>query len=89
MRLTQHFSVLILLVEGREGGEYEAESGDHDEEAGDNGDNLTKVQSMSLSLLCLCFVLTCLGFWSGSANQCYTINNRNISIDIAHCTKRK
>ena len=40
MRLTQHFSVLILLVEGREGGEYEAEGGDHDEEAGDNGHHL-------------------------------------------------
>ena len=59
MRLTQHFSVLILLVEGREGGEYEAESGDHDEEAGDNGDDLTKVQSMSLSLSLCCVCAPC------------------------------
>ena len=88
MRLTQHFAVLILLVEVRESGEYQTERGDDDEEAGDNGNNLTKVQS--ISLLCLCSVLTCLGFWSANANQCYTINNRNISIDIAHyCTKRK
>ena len=43
MTLTQHFAVLILLVEVGEGGEYEAEGRDHDEEAGDNGDHLTKV----------------------------------------------
>ena len=51
MGLTQHFAVLILLVEVREGGENEAESGHYDEEAGDNGDHLTKVQS--ISLLCI------------------------------------
>ena len=40
MRLTQHFAVLILLVEVREGGENEAESGDHHKHAGDNGNHL-------------------------------------------------
>ena len=87
MRLTQHFAVLILLVEVREGGEDEAEGGDHDEETGDNGHHLTG--SVNISVVYFCSVLTCLGFWSANANQCYTINNRNISIDIAHCTKRK
>ena len=86
MGLTQHFAVLILLVEVREGGENEAESGDHHEEAGDNGDHLTKVQSISLISVVFVLRVNMFGFL---VCQCYTINNRNISIDIAQCTKRK
>ena len=78
MRLTQNLPVLVLLMEGWQGGEDEAERGDHHEQAGDNSDNLTK-----LPVNICCAQQTCLGFWSANASQCYTINNRNISIDIA------
>ena len=55
MRLTKYFAVLILLMEVREGGEYQTEGRHHDEEAGDNGDHLTKVES--ISLISVVFVL--------------------------------
>ena len=75
-------------MEVREGGEYQTEGRDHDEEAGDNGDHLTKVQSISLISVVFVQRLNMFGFLVCQC-QCYTINNRNISIDITHSTKRK